>query len=259
MKYGIEGNANAQLYAMEDELNTFYLNSDAENLLKSALIASGQIHDYILAHKNVDNVAYNDQDFEITFGIGYKNDDGEKVLFKDEKERNAYTGKKYLMIKSVAIKKDGQLYGKLNLKDADGKDIILSSEQENADTDQYFTNAIDHSNSGRDIVLFEGNECYYAVNVKHFGDEYCYINEAEMNGMTTDLIYKGNVNQFLGRWGMVRNNWYSLEVNIIKNLGLSIVPNGNVTTSDDNKEEPFYISARIHILSWAKRLQQVDF
>ncbi len=58
----------------------------------------------------------------------------------------------------------------------------------------------------------------------------------------------------MGRYGLVRNNWYDIQVTEIKKIGSPVVP--NITTDktpDDNIDA--YISAKINVLSWAKRTQ----
>lgn len=65
---------------------------------------------------------------------------------------------------------------------------------------------------------------------------------------------------YLGRYGMVRNNWYDVTVTAFNKIGYPVDPSGNVEnpdTPDDNVEE--FISVKIHILSWAKRLQNWSF
>ena len=62
---------------------------------------------------------------------------------------------------------------------------------------------------------------------------------------------------YLGRYGMVRNNWYDVSIGAFKKLGSPVDPKGKVDnpgTPDDNVED--YISVKIHVLSWAKRTQQ---
>lgn len=71
----------------------------------------------------------------------------------------------------------------------------------------------------------------------------------------------GTTNQaenFLGRYGVLRNNWYNIEITNIKNVGSAVVPEIklNDPTSGDKPEN--YISVRINVLSWAKRNQSVD-
>ena len=65
---------------------------------------------------------------------------------------------------------------------------------------------------------------------------------------------------YLGRWGMVRNNWYDVTVTAFNKIGSPVDPSGNVENPDypdDNVKE--YISVKIHVLSWAKRTQQWSF
>ena len=65
---------------------------------------------------------------------------------------------------------------------------------------------------------------------------------------------------YLGRWGMVRNNWYDVTIGAFKKLGSPVDPTGKVdkpSTPDDNLED--YISVKIHVLSWAKRTQTWTF
>lgn len=73
---------------------------------------------------------------------------------------------------------------------------------------------------------------------------------------------------YLGRYGMVRNNWYDVVITSFNKLGYPADPSGKVNnpefdepdtpnTPDDNIQD--YISAKIHVLSWAKRNQNWGF
>ena len=63
--------------------------------------------------------------------------------------------------------------------------------------------------------------------------------------------------RFLGRYGVLRNNWYELEVNSITGIGEPRIPQVP-TTSDPDDELKQFISVNINILSWAKRVQKED-
>lgn len=79
----------------------------------------------------------------------------------------------------------------------------------------------------------------------------------DWKGITTTDVYPTGPYRdakYLGRWGLVRNNWYDITVDNILSLGSATVPEID-GKSDDNKEENYYIAARFHILSWAKRTQ----
>lgn len=113
------------------------------------------------------------------------------------------------------------------------------------------------------ITVYTDGYAYYPVLIKHFGDQLTPWNTDEY-GTTQpsaggiDQIYPKNTNRdanYLGRYGVVRNNWYELKINSVKRPGKSAIntPKG---TPDDNLES--YISVSINILSWAKRSQDVD-
>lgn len=68
---------------------------------------------------------------------------------------------------------------------------------------------------------------------------------------------------WLGRWSIVRNNWYVLDIKQVEGLG-SPVPEdysgtGIGNTPDDNPGRSYYIAAEVHILPWVKRFQSVNF
>ena len=74
------------------------------------------------------------------------------------------------------------------------------------------------------------------------------------NTPTTGVVYKGGDAAFLGRYGVLRNNWYNLSITGVNKIG---TPDINVpdNTPDDNLDS--YISVKINVLSWAKRQQDV--
>lgn len=89
---------------------------------------------------------------------------------------------------------------------------------------------------------------YYIARVKHFGDALTKWNSGE--------FYGDNNKQYLGRYGMLRNNWYELTVGNVYGPGYPGVPPVDPTLPDDENEK--YLSVSVKILSWAKRSQKVD-
>lgn len=61
---------------------------------------------------------------------------------------------------------------------------------------------------------------------------------------------------FLGRYGVLRNNWYELTVNSVSGPGYPSVPDVKPNTPDD--EDDNYIKVSVKILDWAKRSYTVD-
>lgn len=88
---------------------------------------------------------------------------------------------------------------------------------------------------------------YYIARVKHFGSLTPW-NSGESYG--TDNV------KYLGRYGMLRNNWYDLTVGNVYGPGYPGVPPVDPNQPDDENEK--YLSVSVKILSWAKRSQNVD-
>ena len=105
------------------------------------------------------------------------------------------------------------------------------------------------------IKTYENGVCYYIARIKHFnaltpwasGDptyKNATLSEAQSN------------EKFLGRYGVLRNNWYDLEVTKFSAPGYPDVPVVNPDVPDD--EDTKYINVEVKILDWAKRSQQVE-
>ena len=105
-----------------------------------------------------------------------------------------------------------------------------------------------------DITEYKKGESYYFVRIKHFGDDLTPWNTTETDKPTTAAVYPSTNRDgnYLGRYGVLRNNWYDIEVTGVKGLGSAKVP--SVTTTTDDELES-YIAVRINVLSWAKRTQ----
>lgn len=97
------------------------------------------------------------------------------------------------------------------------------------------------------ISTYAGGESYYVARIKHFGDE---LTPWSSGGYGSDNL------SFLGRYGMLRNNWYELTVSSVSGPGYPSVPEVKPNTPDD--EDDKYISVSVKILKWAKRSQKVD-
>lgn len=112
------------------------------------------------------------------------------------------------------------------------------------------------------ISVYEKGYAYYPVLIKHFGDQLTPWNTDEY-GTTQpsaggiDQIYPTTNRDanYLGRYGVVRNNWYELNIKSVKRPGKPVI-NTPDNTPDDELDS--YISVSINILSWAKRKQDVD-
>lgn len=99
------------------------------------------------------------------------------------------------------------------------------------------------------LSTFESGVSYYIARVKHFGDD---LTKWEDGNAT----YNSNNANWLGRYGVLRNNWYELSVNSVSGPGYPDVPKVNPKDPDDENWQ--YINVSVKILSWAKRSQNVD-
>ena len=115
------------------------------------------------------------------------------------------------------------------------------------------------------ITVYTDGYAYYPVLIKHFGDQLTPWNiegtgkEWSTTQPSTNNIYPSTDEErdanYLGRYGVVRNNWYELKINSVKRPGKPAIDTP-LNSPDDNLES--YISVSINILSWAKRSQDVD-
>ena len=110
-----------------------------------------------------------------------------------------------------------------------------------------------------DINAFIGGNAYYQARIQHFGDT-----EAPLNSTVAGPSYKqlycdntttANANDFLGRYGVVRNNHYILNITSIRHMGKPTIPTPDTTPDDDTDE---YLGVKIYVVDWAKRTQDVD-
>ena len=107
---------------------------------------------------------------------------------------------------------------------------------------------LDETN-GVGIKTYKNGESYYIARIKHFGDDLTPWKEG-------DKTYDGNNLNWLGRYGVLRNNWYDLTIEKISGPGYPDVPEVKPDTPDD--EDTKYINVSVKILDWAKRSQTVD-
>ena len=105
------------------------------------------------------------------------------------------------------------------------------------------------------VVEYKGGYSYYNILIKHFGDELTPWNPSTK---TSGISYPTpNEANWLGRYGVLRNNWYDLDITGVSRLGAATPDELDVKndpTPDDNLKS--YISVKINVLSWAKRTQK---
>lgn len=101
---------------------------------------------------------------------------------------------------------------------------------------------------GVGIKTYKDGVSYYIARIKHFGDDFTKWNPGETYGTDNE--------KYLGRYGVLRNNWYDLTINSISGPGYPDVPEVKPDVPDD--EDTKYINVNVKILDWAKRSQTLD-
>ena len=156
-------------------------------------------------------------------------------------------------------------------KDSEGNVQIKKVTFANGEFEEVTTDEVNHPNTSifkiirehfGNISVYEKGYAYYPVLIKHFGDQLTPWNTDEY-GTTKpsaggiDQIYPTTNRDanYLGRYGVVRNNWYELNIKSVKRPGK---PGINTPDNTPDDELDSYISVSINILSWAKRSQDVD-
>lgn len=111
-----------------------------------------------------------------------------------------------------------------------------------------------YSNIG-DINIYKNGMVYYQIRVKHFGDDLTPWNRGEAKVTTTDTYPVVNRDaNYLGRYGILRNNWYELNVATVNRLGYPAIP-PLTDKPDDLLNE--YISVKVNIQPWVKKGKEI--
>nr|WP_294707858.1 Mfa1 family fimbria major subunit [Prevotella sp.] len=103
------------------------------------------------------------------------------------------------------------------------------------------------------IATYASGVSYYIARIKHFGDD---LTSWKEGNDTYGDNNEDNNKKYLGRYGVLRNNWYELTVHSVSGPGTPDVPTIKPTDPDDENYK--YINVSVKILDWAKRSQSVD-
>lgn len=108
------------------------------------------------------------------------------------------------------------------------------------------------------VSYYKNGEAYYYVLIRHFDDAQTTWKAEELAAAGLSGSYPDNYQgktaeeNWLGRYGVVRNNWYQVNVTGIAQIGdaeAPVIPG----KPDDTREQ--WIKAEINVLSWAVRTQ----
>ena len=142
-----------------------------------------------------------------------------------------------------------------DIKDATGATLVATGKDYSGKTGTQIINDINDKlglKAGRPeemvgINTYLEGATYYIARVKHFGS---------LTPWNSGDSYGTDNATYLGRYGMLRNNWYELQVGNVYGPGYPGVPPVDPNQPDDENEK--YLSVSVKILSWAKRSDKVD-
>ena len=257
------------------------LSTDFNTIGNSAPAALKSLSDHDYCLENTFTVGQQNQDVTTRVIIAAQlKDDGKTfyVVNDNEKDLLDATGMKDAVKSAFLNNTDVQAWIKKDLKtgetidenDLDVADITsagnnkptitiksTSATKYNSSTLPVVDTKIQAIMDGIKVATYENGISYYPVRIKHFGDELTPWKSSETPLPTVSTGAYPTNNQaanYLGRYGVLRNNWYNIDVQGIKKLGSPVVPE---VTGDTDDELAAYISVKINVLSWAKRTQGV--
>ena len=223
------------LYCLE---NTF----DINNMLQ------GQTTRVLLKATYTPSVLASETD-KTFFMIGNSSDIWTKKNLTDQIESKAEEVLKTTTGVTVTLK-DKLLEGGTHFLDATTVEIKSGEDDKTSEVvDQLNTKLGLNKTNGVGIKTYKNGESYYIARIKHFGDDLTPWNAGE-------VTYGTDNDKYLGRYGVLRNNWYDLTINKISGPGYPDVPEVKPTDPDDENDK--YINVSVKILDWAKRSQNVD-
>ena len=159
----------------------------------------------------------------------------------DAAEQNKY---------SVDLSKGSNISGVAGQHLVEAGNIIYSGEAASSKVTEAIVNAINEKlglSAKTGISTYLNGEAYYIARIKHFN---------ELTHWEAGQAYDTDNAAFLGRYGVLRNNWYDLAVNSISGLGYPDIPEVKPNMPDDENEQ--FINVEVKILDWAKRSQSID-
>lgn len=110
------------------------------------------------------------------------------------------------------------------------------------------------------IKFYDDGYCYYRVLIRHFDDTQAPWNSApSMTDNTTAQVYAATSpdtpeSKYLGRYGMVRNNWYNICINSVTHVGSPVIP-PLTSNADDTVEQ--LLNATLKISEWESHNQDL--
>lgn len=111
--------------------------------------------------------------------------------------------------------------------------------------------SLDEAGEGM-VDFYPDGETYYVVRIYHFDPD----NEAKLDVNSKVTVTEGKASyaeDHLGRYGVLRNNIYSININGVGGFGSPIIPEAGEEPNDDPEVKKYNMLIEIKVLKWAKR------
>ena len=115
-------------------------------------------------------------------------------------------------------------------------------------TDFNLLNLVDYLNTNISLSYYHEGRCFYHIPIRHFDDTLTpWQSPATATDNSAMQAYGNNENDYLGRYGVVRNNWYNININSITHIGSPVIPSQG-SDADDKVEQ--LLNATLSISGW---------
>ncbi|MBR3020967.1 MAG: Mfa1 fimbrilin C-terminal domain-containing protein [Bacteroidaceae bacterium] len=166
-----------------------------------------------------------------------------------------YAWEQFKNAAGAGVTVDANVSVALDISDPENVAVTLSTDIPAATAD--FTPVqTAYSNKMKDtpIYYYEGGMTYYYLPIQHFSNVETPWNATNKASADYADTYPATnrADYYLGRWGVLRNNWYKLEVTGIRHIGK---PEPDDPGSEPDDEVDKYISVKIHVMPWTIRTQ----
>lgn len=115
--------------------------------------------------------------------------------------------------------------------------------------------------NGLTLLYYKYGYCYYRVPIRHFDDTQTpWSSAATMTNNTTAQAYSATApdtpeSKYLGRYGVVRNNWYTISITSVTHVGSPIIP-PLTQDADDTVEQ--LLNTTLSISGWEQHNQNLN-
>ena len=127
-------------------------------------------------------------------------------------------------------------------------------------------------NNNVKLKFYDDGYCYYRVPIRHFDNNqtpwnsapgmtgngtnqaYAYSADGTAFSGTAEEIAEAQAQAYLGRYGVVRNNWYNISIRSVTHVGSPVIP-PLTQNADDTVEQ--LLNATLKISEWVKHDQKL--